>query len=96
MNLFECQLDPVESFLKRRHGKKQKITQRNQPINVRTVADVILVAHLFVEFSAGTDDTVDADLKQVTFEPKLSTVADQLMQANGIVETRKRGPVYIY
>lgn len=47
-------------------------------------------------FLAGPDDTVDADLKRVTFEPKLMTVAEELMQANGIVETRKRGPVYIY
>lgn len=47
-------------------------------------------------FSAGPDDTVDADLKQVTFEPKLTTVAEELMKVNGIVESRKRGPVYIY
>lgn len=47
-------------------------------------------------FSAGPDDTIDADLKQVTFEPKLTTVAEELMKVNGIVEPRKRGPVYIY
>ena len=47
-------------------------------------------------FVAGPDDTVDDDLKRVTFEPKLSTVAEELMQVNGIEETRKRGPVYIY
>lgn len=46
--------------------------------------------------SAGPSDTIDADLKSVTFEPKLATVAEELMEANGIVETRKRGPVYIY
>lgn len=45
---------------------------------------------------AGPDDTVDDDLKAVTFQPKLMTVAEELMQVNGIVETRKRGPVYIY
>jgi large subunit ribosomal protein L24 len=49
-----------------------------------------------VLFLAGSDDTVDAELKRVTFEPKLMTVAEELMQVNGIVETRKRGPVYIY
>ena len=50
----------------------------------------------FSSFVAGPDDTVDDDLKQVTFEPKLRTVAEELMQVNGIEETRKRGPVYIY
>jgi hypothetical protein len=47
-------------------------------------------------FLAGADDTVDTELKRVTFEPKLVTVAEELMQVNGIVETKKRGPVYIY
>ncbi|CAF3350450.1 unnamed protein product [Rotaria socialis] len=47
-------------------------------------------------YKPGLDDTIDAELKRVTFEPKLLTVAEELMQANGIVETRKRGPVYIY
>jgi hypothetical protein len=45
---------------------------------------------------AGPDDTVDTELKRVTFEPKLMTVTEELMKANGIVETRTRGPVYIY
>ncbi|CAF0807670.1 unnamed protein product [Rotaria sp. Silwood1] len=47
-------------------------------------------------YKPGPDDTIDAELKRVTFEPKLMTVAEELMKANGIVETRKRGPVYIY
>lgn len=47
-------------------------------------------------YLAGRDDTVDADLKAVTFVPKLTTVAEELMELNGIKETRKRGPVYIY
>ncbi|CAF3948956.1 unnamed protein product [Rotaria magnacalcarata] len=47
-------------------------------------------------YKPGPDDTTDAEIKRVTFEPKLLTVAEELMQANGIVETRKRGPVYIY
>jgi len=45
---------------------------------------------------AGPDDTVDTELKRVTFEPKLMTVTEELMKANGIEETRTRGPVYIY
>lgn len=47
-------------------------------------------------YKPGADDTVEEELKRVTFEPKLSTVAEELMKVNGIVETRKRGPVYIY
>ena len=70
------------------------IMPRNPLTNVKNFHDILTI-YLF-RFSAGPDDTIDADLKSVTFEPKLMTVAEELMQANGIVETRKRGPVYIY
>ncbi len=53
-------------------------------------------SYYICSFLAGTDDTVDAELKRVTFEPKLTTVTEELMKVHGIVETRKRGPVYIY
>ncbi|CAF1552502.1 unnamed protein product [Adineta ricciae] len=46
-------------------------------------------------YKPGPNDTVDNDLKAVTFEPKLMTVAEELMQVNGIVETKKRGPVIL-
>ncbi|CAF0732792.1 unnamed protein product [Adineta steineri] len=44
-------------------------------------------------YKPGPGDTIDDELKRVTFQPKLMTVAEELMKANGIVETKKRGPI---
>jgi len=92
------QLDLVGLFPNHQHGKKPMIMPKNRLINVKNTQmnDDIFIIIYISSFLAGADDTVDAELKRVTFEPKLITVAEELMQVNGIVETRKRGPVYIY
>ena len=89
-------LDPVVLFLSLLPGKKPMIMPRRRHTNV--IYYQLEKHHWIVCFSflAGPDDTLDNDLKAVTFEPKLMTVAEELMQVNGIVETKKRGPVYIY
>ncbi len=71
------------------YAKKSTYKRKEQKINERFLFHINLLL-------AGRDDTVDSELKRVTFEPKLMTVTEELMKANGIVETRTRGPVYIY
>ncbi len=72
------------------------ISRKNLLINVKITEFINMCFSCVLLFLAGADDTVDTELKRVTFEPKLVTVAEELMQVNGIVETKKRGPVYIY
>jgi hypothetical protein len=72
------------------------IMQKNLLINVKNTKWINNFLKSIPSFLAGANDTIDDELKRVTFEPKLMTVAEELMQVNGIVETKKRGPVYIY
>ncbi|CAF0902647.1 unnamed protein product [Didymodactylos carnosus] len=42
----------------------------------------------------GPQDTIDADIKEVTFKPNLMTVEQELMKINNIEETRTPGPTW--
>ena len=47
-------------------------------------------------YTAGDKDTDAARVAEVTYEPRLMTVEDDILDSLGIVETRKRGKTYWY
>ena len=47
-------------------------------------------------YNPGKKDAEPDEVVLVTYEPKLSTVEDDILNSLGIVETRKRGKTYVY
>ena len=51
---------------------------------------------LISDFKAGPKDTLAETVKQETFEAKLKTFEQDLMDEYGIKEDRERAPTFVY
>ena len=57
------------------------------------VAQMFILIFLLLETSK---DTKDAEIKEVTFEPKAKTFDQEIMESLNITENRQRGKTYWY
>ena len=63
---------------------------------LKNTCNVCKLVHYTLSFTETAKDTTNSEVTEVTFEPKLSTFDDDIMEAMGIKEDRKRAKTYFY